>query len=229
MAQQTRATNKALFETGDKPDGSNYADLIDSFLSLADTGAQTVTSPVSFSGAISVASGVSANTVEASTASITGTVSAHHVHASSATFIGNVAVSGKVDGSTASFVGRVSANTGIVLLVTRATIIQSHTAAAPLSVKLPNGSDIIDFKIDVEQPFETAAGATAVAVRASGANALTFFEIPVSASGRYDLGNTTTRGRAFRNVSATIEAHVSVQGSNTAMSAGQAILSVIYV
>ena len=44
MAQQTRATNKAAFENQDRPAASNYVDLIDSFISLADTTAQTMAS-----------------------------------------------------------------------------------------------------------------------------------------------------------------------------------------
>jgi len=50
MAAQTRATNKGVYETGDNPVGSNYVDLIDSFLSLLDTTAQTVTSDITLSG-----------------------------------------------------------------------------------------------------------------------------------------------------------------------------------
>jgi hypothetical protein len=44
MSAKNRATNKSVFETGDKPTGSDYANLIDSFLSLVDTTAQSVTS-----------------------------------------------------------------------------------------------------------------------------------------------------------------------------------------
>jgi hypothetical protein len=46
MTAKSRVTNKSVFEDGDKPAGSNYADLIDSFLSLADTTVQSVTSDV---------------------------------------------------------------------------------------------------------------------------------------------------------------------------------------
>lgn len=44
MTAQNRATLKALFEDGDIPTGSNYTDLIDSFVSIADTTAQTLSS-----------------------------------------------------------------------------------------------------------------------------------------------------------------------------------------
>jgi hypothetical protein len=46
MTAKSRVTNKSVFEDGDKPAGSNYVDLIDSFLSLADTTVQSVTSDV---------------------------------------------------------------------------------------------------------------------------------------------------------------------------------------
>jgi len=44
VTAQNRATLKLLFEDGDKPDGSNYADWIDSMVSIADTTAQTISS-----------------------------------------------------------------------------------------------------------------------------------------------------------------------------------------
>lgn len=47
MTSQTRATLKGVFETGDTPTGTNYTDVMDSFLSLIDTTAQTVTSDLS--------------------------------------------------------------------------------------------------------------------------------------------------------------------------------------
>lgn len=46
MTSQTRVTNTALFEDGDVPSGTNYRDLIDSYLSLIDTTAQAITSNI---------------------------------------------------------------------------------------------------------------------------------------------------------------------------------------
>ena len=74
MTAQTRTTNVGRFETGDTPVGSDFVDLIDSFLSLADTTAQTVTSDVVFSGQI-VPARVSATDIVAGSASITGDLS----------------------------------------------------------------------------------------------------------------------------------------------------------
>jgi hypothetical protein len=60
MTAQTRSTLKNAFEQGDRPQGSDFADLIDSFLSISDTASQTITSPVVFGGAVSFNGEVSA-------------------------------------------------------------------------------------------------------------------------------------------------------------------------
>lgn len=78
MTAKTRTTLKGVFEDGDATSGDNFADLIDSFLSLSDTSAQSVTSPVTFT------------TIGATTASATTfqgtTVSASAIHGSAAKF-----------------------------------------------------------------------------------------------------------------------------------------------
>lgn len=81
MTAQTRATLKTYFETGDKPTQTQFANTIDSFVSLLDTTAQTVVSDISLGGSLAVsgkstlasvvATIVSATTV--SPGSITGT------------------------------------------------------------------------------------------------------------------------------------------------------------
>ena len=48
MAIKSRVTLTNLFETGDKPQGSDYADWIDSFLHLTDTSSQAISSEVIF-------------------------------------------------------------------------------------------------------------------------------------------------------------------------------------
>jgi len=42
MTSQSRATLKSKFETGDTPDGQDFADLIDSFVTLREVGTQVV-------------------------------------------------------------------------------------------------------------------------------------------------------------------------------------------
>jgi len=151
---------------------------------------------------------------------------------------GSLTVTGEVQASSsATFTERIqvgqAGSRGSVTLVQRATIAANTTAGAPAKILLPSGADILDFFVDVEIPFETAAGATAAAIRGSVAGGAALFEMAVSASTtRYGLqqANTTTfLGSSLRNITATIEAHVSVQASPSAMTDGQAMLSVIYV
>lgn len=44
MTAQNRTTNKSAFEQSDVPVGTDYADLIDSFVSIVDTTAQSIAS-----------------------------------------------------------------------------------------------------------------------------------------------------------------------------------------
>ena len=76
MTQQTRANLKAKFEDGDIPGGTDYSDLIDSSVFLSDTTAQSLSSPLTVTGALGASTTVSAPSVEVSSATITGTVSA---------------------------------------------------------------------------------------------------------------------------------------------------------
>lgn len=64
MTAQTRTVNKNRFEQGDTPQGSDFVDLIDSFVALSDTTAQTIVSKVIFSGGLDTPL-VSANAVNA--------------------------------------------------------------------------------------------------------------------------------------------------------------------
>lgn len=90
MTAQNRATLKSEFETGDVPDGTNYADLIDSSLNLVDTSAQSVASDVTFAGAVNITGTLGSITVSgavtADSITVSGAVSANSVNASSATF-----------------------------------------------------------------------------------------------------------------------------------------------
>lgn len=77
MAQQDKATLKQAFETGDAPTGSDFENLIDSQLNLAETTVQTVNGPINFAGTISFA-GISAAVVNGAAGTF-GTVSAQSV------------------------------------------------------------------------------------------------------------------------------------------------------
>jgi len=66
MASQDKATLKSAFETGDGPTGTDFANLIDSQLNLAETTAQTISGAVTFAGGVTF-SAVSAATVGGAT------------------------------------------------------------------------------------------------------------------------------------------------------------------
>ena len=95
MTAQNRSTLKAVFETGDVPDGTNYADLIDSFLNIVDTTAQSLASDLTVPTLVATtevssaqvnATEVSASVGSFATMTISGVVTADRVHASAATF-----------------------------------------------------------------------------------------------------------------------------------------------
>ncbi|MCB7127943.1 MAG: hypothetical protein J3T61_00190 [Candidatus Brocadiales bacterium] len=208
MTITSRTGLKAKFETGDTPVGSDYVDWIDSYLHLTDATVQSITSKVALDG------GLSTTTVSGANAVFTGAVSALSV----------VGVSAKFDraslgpASEGNMVGRV-----------KATILQNNTAGNPVLINVPSGADILEFLVDIETPFETAAGATACNIEASLAAAGSALgRINVSASGRYDLidDGTIADMVQFRNVTATIEVHASIQNSATAITTGQGILTV---
>lgn len=71
MAITSRVTLKAAFEQGDKPQGSDYENWIDSFLHLTDTSAQAISSPVSFTGS---ATFVNINCADIDTSSINAAI-----------------------------------------------------------------------------------------------------------------------------------------------------------
>lgn len=83
-------------------------DLIDSYASLADTTAQSFSSPLSVTGALGVSTEVSAVTVEASAARFT-TVSAQSATVSALTVLANVTAD-QVHASAASFTRMSAAN-----------------------------------------------------------------------------------------------------------------------
>lgn len=56
MSEQDRATLKQAFATGQSPTGSDFGNLIDSALNLAETASQTINSPITFAGGFAAAS-----------------------------------------------------------------------------------------------------------------------------------------------------------------------------
>lgn len=111
MTAQTRTTLKAYFEMGDKPTQGQFADTIDSYLSLIDPTAQSVVSDVSFGGAFSVSGKSTLPSI------LTTTVSAQNVYGQFNGTLGTtLPVASGGTGITASdpVVQRVSTNTAAV-------------------------------------------------------------------------------------------------------------------
>lgn len=111
MTAQTKATLRLVFETGDVPDGSNYTDMIDSAVNLAESTVQTMSGPlvvtvlgaseVSAStgkfGTVAASGGLSAARGEFGVLGVTGDVSAVNAQFKA------VAVSGGVSAATGQF------------------------------------------------------------------------------------------------------------------------------
>lgn len=102
MTIATRAVLKAYFNTGDTISESNVADLIDSFVALADTTAQSLSSDLTVVNLI--AAGVSAGT-----GNFTTSVSAAALHVAGASNLANVSAQ-RVTASAATILAAVSAD-----------------------------------------------------------------------------------------------------------------------
>lgn len=122
------------------------------------------------------------------------------------------------------------ARTGEVQLIQRATVGAINSAGNPVTFSLPNPSDVLDFVVTVETPFAAGALVTAANVQFSAAGDATLGIVVASASGTYRL-STTVGGNAaqLRGVATTVEAFVSTQSLASALTVGQAMLTVVYV
>lgn len=212
MTSQTRVVNKGRFEQGDTPQGSDHADLIDSFLSLADSTAQTVTSQITVP-VLNVTTEVSAVLVNASTVSASfirgndyGVVTAQSIITSAATFLTNVSAGP-------------SGAQGYALLV-QATTIVSNTSGAS-NIRLPANAVISQIQLTV---FATASANTQginVQVGTSG-DGTKYATIKGSATNIYFCGaapNVAAASAAAWKVGATnVQVHLNV---TAAASAGQ--------
>lgn len=114
MSAQNRTTNKARFEDGDTATGSNFSDLIDSFVSLTDTAAQNVASDLRAAnlitpGKVSAAT-LNLSTFQASTVSAAHLVGANLTSQTSAQMSGTLNVVGAATfAGTANFASTVTA------------------------------------------------------------------------------------------------------------------------
>jgi len=197
MAQQTRAVNKALFEDGDKPSGSNYADLIDSFISLADTTTQSTTSDISAPKMI-------ATTEVSSPLIVTTEVSASIINSHQATFTGTVTASAIhvpiMQGPTQIRDSANAATAGRIVLMQQATVAgDGYTQIATL----PDGADVIDSKFFIKTPFATAATKINIIIGTSAAKDIYGTHVNATAPGMYSLSAFTSSPTDWDGVSGT--------------------------
>lgn len=111
MTTYNRTTLKTFFETGDVPEGSDYANLIDSCLNLVDTAEQAMAGPLYTTQlntpSVSALNGNFSGIVSTVGLRVTGNVSSN-----STWDIGGLNVSGDITGSNLSITNTISANTG---------------------------------------------------------------------------------------------------------------------
>lgn len=175
MAQQSRANLKGRTETGDTADTTIFADIIDSSINLADSTAQTITSPVTIPT-------FAATTVSAATIQVTNLVA-------SATAQFNSMVVG-AGGSAGGFQ---HGGVGVFIITTEVSVNQSAGKRKTIFGMPKGGSYIVDGFADVRTAFEASANA-ALKIGSSGATIMGF--CPLSAVGRERLQPTS--GRSFQ-------------------------------
>lgn len=116
MTTYNKSSLAAFFETGDIPTGTDYTNLIDSCVNVAETSAQSIASPFNPTELITPR-------VSATNANFTGIVSADRIAASAASFVGAVSANSitaltvnansKLNAFLGTFTGIVSAGAGI--------------------------------------------------------------------------------------------------------------------
>src|SRR3990167_1864273 len=133
MTAQTRSTLKAVFETGDTPAGSDYADMIDSAANVADTTAQSFASDISAPKFIATTE-VSAGAGQVNTSAVNTT----RVSAKGAVFIGGTVTAN----GDARVYGRITSGLHPIIVAAVVTVNMGSTAAAS-AVTIPTGSHLI--------------------------------------------------------------------------------------
>lgn len=186
MTAQTRAVNKSRFEQGDTPQGSDYADLIDSSVSIADTTAQSISSPLTVTGALGASTTVSAATGEFTTVSADSVV-ATTVSASSAAF-----ETLTVGGETVVPATSASIAIGAMSITATASLTPSAAGAYSLISGTFTTQSVLDNKVSASPTLcelEYTGSATArfmascyISLKASGNNKLSAIRIAVNGS-----------------------------------------------
>lgn len=196
MTAQNRTVLKSRFEDGDAPSGSQYADLIDSFLSLTDSTAQAISSDVSLPKLIATTevSSPQVNATEVSASVVNATILNTPLVSASAANIGIVNVQTvSAQGASANMMGRFkvgssAAALGDVVLVQSVSVPSTNTKQS--MTRLPNGACILDVKMFITTRLASAATQVDVLVgtsthdtrfcRFSGVTAQAAYSVPVS-------------------------------------------------
>lgn len=110
MTAQTRSVLYSYFEQGDRPTQSQFADTIDSFVSLTDTTAQVITSDISCGGSLHVSGNVEANSFTIHGSASFSSISTGSISVSGSATMGSLDVTGLV--SAARLYIRTSAEIG---------------------------------------------------------------------------------------------------------------------
>ena len=235
MTAQTRTVLKALFQDGDKPDGSNYADWVDSMVSVADTTAQTMTSDL-------VAPKLVATTEVSAVLVRTPKVSA------SAMFTNSLTVSEMVSASAGNF-GLLSASSGnFGLLYANDVSASSMQATGPIragtngavglvvmtqqtTIKTSSGSQVLDVKFFVKTAFATSQATPILKVGTSAVDTKYATFTNVTALGMHGLGVFTSAGTNWTGITgadAVVVAQMTA-ASGALASAAEGVLSIMYV
>lgn len=238
MSAQNSATIKAKFENGDKPQGSDYVDWIDSFVSKVDTTAQSVTSDLTapkIIGSTEVSSPqVNATEVSASVGSftrvttgnlaVTGTVSASAMHVTNMTINGSANIP-VLDGPVQ--VGP-TGQRGRLMLVQQAEISGNN---AKKTITLPGGSDIIDFKYIPRSPLSTSAASTVDILIGTSADDAKFARL-TNVSGmhyRTMANDTDVSGLASVSGSPAVIIVGATAVSGAIASGGRGVVNIVYL
>lgn len=196
MTSQVRSNLKGIFEDGDSTSGSNFSDMIDSFVAISDTTAQTMVSDLQapkFIASTEVSS-VQVNSVEVSASVMNATiVNTPLVSASTATIniatIQNLIVSAV---SAAAPIRQGGSNAwGTALMVQNTTVLSSASGPTGFGgtnvIRLPANSAIIDMTLIVQTSASGNAGGMRVKVGTSTDDSQ-FHNFLVSAQGIYRAG-----------------------------------------
>lgn len=156
MTTYNKSTLKTFFETGDIPTGTDYANFIDSYVNIVETGVQTM------AGALNPTELIAAR-VSATNANITGIMSASTlvantgsfstIAANSGSFTADVSASGTIYASAMRSVNGFISGVGIV-----SALGSTQATAAPLSFVVNRGKGIVDGTTTGFMPLANRAG-----------------------------------------------------------------------